>query len=86
MHEEIMEIVKKLKEMGISTILDTKKPFISIDAQRLLAMFGNDVVVDPAVDGSDMLGLKYETDEYEYCSAISTYAYEVWQRKQAQKK
>ncbi len=86
MHEEIMEIAKKLKGMGIDTILDTDKPFISINCYRLLVMFGSDVVVTPGVECPDMLHLEYKTGEYEYSSAISTYAYEAWQRKQAQKK
>lgn len=86
MHEEIMEMVKKLKEMGIGTIIDTENPFITIDGHRLLDMFGNDVVVTPGVECPDMLRLRYKTDMYEYIGAISDYAYEVWQRKQAQKK
>lgn len=88
MHNEIMELVEKMKKLGVSSVnveLIDNKPFISIGEEQLLYMFGSDVEVSPSQDCDGVLSMKYETTECIYISAILDYKYEKWQKEQAAK-
>lgn len=88
MHNEIMELVERMKKLGVFSInvkLIDDKAFISLDGEQLLNMFGNDVEVSPSQSCDGVLGLKYETAECRYISAIIDYKYEKWQKEQVAK-
>lgn len=79
---EMFQMIKRLKEMGVkgfSFELADETIYVTIEASRLLKMFGEDVKAYKSED-SEWLDLEYDADGIQCHSVMSWSDYMNWKK------